>query len=59
MNILVKVQVFKEIVFNKKKSALFLKILLPKNGSFRTFCIFEGLFPMLMKNCLLETKFNI
>ena len=59
MNVLVKVQVFKEIVFNQKKSALLLKILLPQNGSFRIFCIFEGYFLMFMKNCLLETKFNL
>ena len=34
-------------------------MLLYKSGSFRTFCIFEGYFPMFMKNCLLETKFNV
>ena len=59
MNVLVKVQVFTEIVLNQEKSAILLKILLPKNGSFRTFCIFEGYFPMFMKNCLHETKFNL
>ena len=37
MNVLVKVQVFKEIVFNQKKSALLLKILLPKIGYFALF----------------------
>ena len=32
MHVLVKVQVFKEIVFNKKKSALLLKIFCQKMG---------------------------
>ena len=58
MHVLVKVQVFKEIIFNKKKSLL-LKILLPKNGSFCTFLHFWGYFPMFMKNCLLETNFHL
>ena len=44
MNVLVKVHVFIEIVFNQKKSTILLKIVLSKSGLFRTFCIFGGIF---------------
>ena len=58
MNVLVKVQVFKEIVFNQKKCPPF-KDFVAQKWVISHFLHFEGYFPMFMKNCLLETKFNL
>ena len=54
MHVLVKVQVFKEMVFNKKKVPSFWRVF-AKNWVMSHFLHFKKYFPMFMKICLHET----
>ena len=59
MNILDKVQVFNEIVFNKEKVPSFYRFCCAKVGHFALFAFLRGIFQCLWKTASLKTKFNL
>ena len=54
MNVVVKVQVFKEIVFNQKRVPSFSRFCCPKMGHFALFAFLRGIFQCLWKTASLK-----